>query len=272
MGNMVVVAVRHSATESREKTDFENLKVMVHDIETVCPKFFDGRHAKKTRAKYTGDAIISSYYHSSDQVMLLANSHFLTYIPSFPDTPFLLSSPENKILSKLVRDCKESMAFHDKSLINTRKLPKKQLNPVNEGEGIALFGILTDRFHQINDKEDFRVLLRSMPDLHWLDDHDAKRVTEHSHLNSRLKGTPFIPLGNIRGSQQALIQMSGNVFNMRIIQNYGVDYDYLNHEIEACRDNGDNRRYMKINYLPSIIKSFGYKVELEPESSLSPRL
>jgi len=46
MGNMVIVSVRHSELDTVRKLDFDTTSNMMHDFETVSPKFFDGRHAQ----------------------------------------------------------------------------------------------------------------------------------------------------------------------------------------------------------------------------------
>ena len=87
MGNMVVIAVRHSDLDVVRKLNFDTVSHMMHDFETVCPKFFDGRHVKPNShamhsEAYNNNVLFSGYYHASDNANLVVSNELMSYIPS----------------------------------------------------------------------------------------------------------------------------------------------------------------------------------------------
>lgn len=272
MGNMVVVAVRHSDLDAVRKLDFDTTSHMMHDFETVCPKFFDGRHAQNNHMMleeaYKGNVLFSGYYHASDNANLVVNNQLISYLPSgigfYTEVRDMKEEANiaDSLLRKMIPSIRDSISFENRDKkVSIRKSTKK-MEIQESGDSYSLFGILTDCMHDINKETAFTTMADAVKDMPWFEDNLFIYNTNSNAIGS----TPIVPLGNYRANQLALVSLAGNVFSVLALPNYGMDIDGINQKIEA--DKESDRRYIKIDSYAEVMKGFGYKVTLTDKKNV----
>ena len=273
MGNMVLVAVRHSDLENTASQDFETVSRMMHDFETVHPKLFDGSHLPKTRnlhehykESYTGNILFSGYYHASDCCNLVVTNEMMAYFPAFIDfyreaKKLAEKGEENKNLEdyfsrKAVREAKKVAQFDFcKMKLTATKSTSKKWTEKTEGDSFSLFGFLTDNLHNINPETALKDIVDMAQKMSYMDN---GAVYYGDSMNSINK---IIPLGNFKPNQKVMVSMNGNLFSFTATTNYGEDIEGIKQKIKARDDSGE--RYME-NAFPEICKSFKYNVKITP--------
>lgn len=259
MGNMVLIAVKHNAVRDTSKRRFELLDVMMHDFETSCPKFFDGRHSQSYMKEcYADDAIMSRYYHASDHVNLLISNTMAAYLPSFIGSDDFLSRNDSWVKQRVLRQVKESMGWDKRPPIQTRAIRKEKLKTVDDGDDVALFGILTDYWSRINGETALEALYSTIAELPWLENGKAVMANQYNSRFDGLRFTPFVGIGNIKASQLAMVLMSGNIFYARAMPNHGINYGRINDLIAQGDPEGN---ILRINHYPSLLEGLGYSVK-----------
>lgn len=263
MGNMVVIAVRHSNLNAVRKLNYETVSSMMHDFETVFPKFFDGRHVKPDShamhsEAYNDNVLFSGYYHASDNANLVVSNELMSYIPSglcFYDEFKKMKEGTNiadTLLSKISRSAKDNISaeFHGKK-VSIKKSQSKNWNTVKTGGSFSLFGVLTDQTSTINPETVFQTIANAIEEMPWIEDNNLVRNTS---INS-IDDTPLIPLGNYQADQLALISMSGNVFSVLALPNYGFDVEGIELKINESTKN-ENHSATQINSYQEIFQAF----------------
>lgn len=256
MGNMVIVAVRHSELDTVRKLDFDTTSNMMHDFETVCPKFFDGRHAQNNNMMleeaYKGNVLFSGYYHASDNANLVVNNQLMTYLPS--GISFYSEFREMKdgtniadaLLNKMFRSIRETISFENRGKkVSVRKSQSKRWETVDEGDSYSLFGILTDCMGEIDEQTVFTTMADAVEDMPWIDDNAFIYNTN----SNAISGTPIVPLGNYRANQVAVTSLAGNVFSVLALPNYGMDIEEITKKIEA----NDSREHRRIDIYSEVL-------------------
>lgn len=260
---MVVIAVRHSDLDVVRKLNFDTVSHMMHDFETVCPKFFDGRHVKPNShamhsEAYNNNVLFSGYYHASDNANLVVSNELMSYIPSglcFYDEFKEMKEGANiadTLLSKISRSAKDNISaeFHGKK-VSIKKSQLKDWNTVKTGGSFSLFGVLTDEISTINPETIFQTILNAIEEMPWIEDNNLVRNT---NVNS-IDDTPLIPLGNYQAGQLTLVSMSGNVFSVLALPNYGFDIEGIDLKISESIKN-ENHSVTQNNSYQEIFKAF----------------
>lgn len=259
MGNMVVIAVKHNAARDMSDQRYQQLLVMINDYETVCPKFFDGRQTLQSKGCYADDIIMSHYYHASDRVNLLISNRMATYLPSFIAPDEFQSADDTKIKKRILISAKQSMKCDKYPPIQTRAISNSKLKTVDDGDDIALFGILTDCLHEVKKEVAIAALYNTISEMPWLENGRPVSATQYSSRYESLASTPFVGIGNIKSSQLAMVLLSGNVFHARAMPNYGINYPRLDELISQTKPTFG--RIRDINFYPSILEGLGYSVK-----------
>lgn len=267
MGNMVVVAVRHSDLDAVRKLDFKTTSHMMHDFETVCPKFFDGRHAQNSRrmleASYNNNVLFSGYYHASDNANLAINNQLMTYLPS--GISFYSEYREMKdgtniadaLLNKISRSIRDTISFENRGKkVSVRKSQSKKWETVDEGDSYSLFGILTDCMGEIDEQTVFTTMADAVEDMPWIDDNAFIYNTNSNSIGR----TPIVPLGNYRANQAAVVSLAGNVFSVLALPNYGMDIGGITKKIED--NQGDNREVRRLDTYQEVLQVFKRSVSV----------
>lgn len=268
MGNMVMIAVRHNAVKDVSEHRYKQLDRMINDYETVCPKFFDGRQALRSKECYADDIIMSCYYHASDRVNLLISNTMAAYLPSLISPEVFESSDDAKIKRRVLSSIKQSMKWDKFPEIQTRAINQSKLKTVDDGDDIALFGVLTDSLHKVKEGIAIEALYDTISELPWLENGEPVSANQYSSRFEGLASTPFLGIGSIKSSQLAMVLLSGNVFHVRAMPNHGINYNQIDDLISKA--DPTLGRVPNINFYPSILEGLGYQVkEKEPEMAKS---
>lgn len=269
MGNMVVVAIRHTDLPKAAELEFDVLDSMMHEGEFGAPKYYDGRTCVSHREEmFNGVAIASHYYHASDNVNLLVSGSMLSSLPTYVSVDTINTKTINQNLAKQMAD---TFRWNGRRNSTTRKLRKLAGPDVNQ-PSYSLFGILTDTLSDIRKSTAMKAMVEAIANMPWIENGD--QVSASSYENPVIdKGcrTQVCAIGNFKGDQLALLSLYGNVFNATAIADKGLDYASLDDLIESEKSNPENagKSYLKIDYVPAILKGIGYEVIEKPEPEMT---